>query len=113
LAFPREPVDFDEGFLGAISRLVAEEDVALVVIGRPVSLAGRATQSTAFADELFAQLRAALEVTVVQHDERLTTATAHRGLSDAGLATKDHRGRVDSAAAVVMLQHFADARHAH
>jgi putative Holliday junction resolvase len=113
MAFPREPVDFGEDFLGAISRLVAEEEVALVVIGRPLSLAGRATQSTVFADELFAQLQAALEVTVVQHDERLTTTTAHRALSDAGVTTRDHRGRVDSAAAVVMLQHFADARHAH
>ena len=112
LAFPRAALDFDDSFVNHVQRLVEAEGVGLVVMGRPVSLKGTITASTVFADELFARLSAQLLVPVVQHDERLTTTSAQRSLTSAGVKAKDHRGRVDSAAAVVMLQHFADARHA-
>jgi putative Holliday junction resolvase len=112
LAFPREAMAYDDGFVAAVARLVDEERVELVVLGRPVSLAGTDTASTAFADELFERLGRSLPVPVVQHDERLTTTAAQRSLSDAGHKVKDHRTRIDSAAAVVMLQHFTEGRHA-
>lgn len=112
MAFPREAIAYDEHFVTRVAALAADEDVALVVIGRPLSLAGRTTASTTFADGLFERLRAGLEVNVVQHDERLSTSAAQRSLSSAGVSAKDQRGRIDSAAAVVMLQHFTDARRA-
>jgi putative Holliday junction resolvase len=112
MAFPREAIAFGDDFVERVARLVEEEGVELVVMGRPVSLAGSTTASTDFADELFNRLSAALEHPVVQHDERLTTAAAQRSLSSAGIKVKDHRSRIDSAAAVIMLQHFADSRHA-
>jgi putative Holliday junction resolvase len=112
MAFPREAIPFGDDFVQHVARLVEEEGVQLVVIGRPVSLTGSTTPSTDFADELFVKVSAALELAVVQHDERLTTTAAQRSLSSAGLKVKDHRHRIDSAAAVVMLQHFADSRNA-
>lgn len=110
LAFPREAVAYDEHFVTRVARLARDESVELVVVGRPVSLGGRETPSTAFADELVGQLRAGLDVMVVTHDERLTTTAAQRSLTSAGVKARDHRSRIDSAAAVVMLQHFADVR---
>jgi putative Holliday junction resolvase len=112
MAFPREAMNFADDFVERLARLVEEESVELVVMGRPVSLAGSTTPSTDFADELFERLSAALELPVVQHDERLTTTAAQRSLSSAGFKVKDHRSRIDSAAAVVMLQHFTDSRNA-
>jgi putative Holliday junction resolvase len=112
MAFPRQAIAFGDDFVERVVRLVAEESVELVVMGRPVSLAGSTTPSTDFADELFERLSGALELPVVQHDERLTTTAAQRSLSSAGVKAKDHRRRIDSAAAVVMLQHFADSRNA-
>ena len=113
MAFPREALRYDDAFVTAVTRLVEEESVALIVLGRPVSLAGTITASTRFADEMFDQLRVAVTVPVVQHDERLSTAAAQRALSAAGVRARDHRRRIDSAAAVVMLQHFLDSGHAH
>ncbi len=110
MAFPREALINDDQFVARVMALASEENVELIVIGRPVALTGRATASTEFADELYVRLNAVSEVPVVQHDERLTTTAAQRSLSDAGVKTKDHRARIDSAAAVVMLQHYADAR---
>jgi putative Holliday junction resolvase len=112
MAFPRDAIAFDDSFVHRVAQLVTEENVKLVVVGRPISLAGSATASTLFADELCAALTAALQLPVVQHDERLTTTAAQRSLSSAGVKTKDHRARIDSAAAVIMLQHYADGRNA-
>jgi putative holliday junction resolvase len=112
MAFPREAIAYDEGFAARVAHLVSEEHVELVVVGRPTSLAGSDTASTNFADELFARLSVALELPVVQHDERLTTLQAQRSLLQAGVKTKDHRERIDSAAAVVLLQDYADTRNA-
>ncbi len=112
MAFPREAIAYDENFVRRVVLLVAEEQVELVVMGRPLSLAGSKTSSTDFADEMFVRLSGALDLPVVQHDERLTTTAAQRSLSSAGIKVKDHRSRIDSAAAVVLLQHFADSRNA-
>ena len=51
-------------------------------------------------------------VPVMQWDERLTTRDAQKSLSEAGLTTKASRERVDSAAAVIMLQNYIDGLNA-
>ncbi len=112
MAFPRDALAFGDDFVARVARLSEDEGVELVVVGRPLSLAGNVTASTRFADEIFAQLRATLALPVTQHDERLSTTAAQRGLRAAGVRERDHRARIDSAAAVVMLQHFVDARRA-
>lgn len=113
MAFPREALAFDESLPTRVAQLVHEEGVELVVVGRPVSLAGVITASTTFAEGIFQSLASTLDVPVTQHDERLSTVAAQRSLTSAGVKVKDHRARIDSAAAVVMLQHFADSRNAH
>jgi len=112
MAFPRPAIAFDDHWVEHVRELADDEGVDLIVIGRPVSLAGKDTASTAFADELFRQLNEVLDLAIVQHDERLTTTAAQRSLTTAGVKAKDHRERIDSAAAVVMLQHFVDVRRA-
>ncbi|MFI5035838.1 MAG: Holliday junction resolvase RuvX [Acidimicrobiales bacterium] len=109
MAFPRAALAA-EGVVAAVVRLVENEGVDLVVVGRPVALSGAETASTTQADELVADLRGGLgAVPVVAFDERLTTTEAQRSLREAGVRARHHRGRVDSAAAVVMLQHFLEA----
>lgn len=110
LAFPRPALRSGEGLADHVVRLAAEEGVDLVVVGRPVSLAGATTAATGSADALYAALTAALApIEVVQFDERLTTKSAQRGLRESGVRARHQRDRVDSAAAVVMLQHFLEA----
>lgn len=109
MAFPREALVADETLIEAIRRAVDEESIDLVVVGRPLSLAGASTASTVLADELFARLAAALAPrAVIQFDERLTTVEASRSLAGAGHRAREQRARIDSAAAVVMLQSFLE-----
>lgn len=109
MAFPRAAFSVDDHLLLLIGQIVDEESVDLIVVGRPVALSGRETASTLMADGLFHDLREALHrATVIQWDERLTTHEAARSLRAAGHRTADHRDRIDSAAAVVLLQSYLD-----
>jgi putative Holliday junction resolvase len=92
---------------------VDEEGVGAIIIGLPVALSGNETASTVDAQQLFEEvLEGISEIPVLQWDERLTTATAQKSLSEAGLRAKDQRSRVDSAAAVIMLQNYLDGLNA-
>ena len=112
MAFPRAAILRDAQILSRLRELVEVEEIGSIVIGRPVPLSGNETSSTADADELFAQVREQFAVPVIQWDERLTTRDAQKSLSEAGLTQKESRGRVDSAAAVVMLQNYLDGLNA-
>ena len=102
----------DEDF-SAIAALVAEHDVGLVVVGRPLSLDGtegpQARRVARYADALAAHL----PVPVVSWDERYTTAVADeilrqsRGKKNRRRARE--KGRIDAIAAAVILQSYLDS----
>jgi putative Holliday junction resolvase len=109
MAFPRPALGVDETLMSKIAQLVEDEAVVLIVVGRPISLAGDETASTEEADELYRAIRERVHhATVIQWDERLTTVEAKRSLSGAGMNERDQRLHIDSAAAVIMLQHYLD-----
>jgi putative holliday junction resolvase len=109
MAFPRPVLAVDDQLMISIAHLVDEESVGLIVVGRPVALAGNDTASTELADEFYRSLRESVRhVTIIQFDERLTTREAQRSLSSAGMNARTQRAHIDSAAAVIMLQHYLD-----
>jgi putative pre-16S rRNA nuclease len=112
MAFPRPALKSDASFLVSLAALVEEEGVTTIVVGRPIALSGNETSSTRNADALFAAIVDAFpQLNVVQWDERLTTFQAQRSLLQAGVRAKDQRERLDSAAAVIMLQNYIDGLH--
>jgi putative Holliday junction resolvase len=112
MAFPRPAIPRDDATMARLGQLIDEESIGAIIIGRPIALSGNETASTADADVLFTQLRERFTVPVEQWDERLTTHEAQKSLSEAGLTTRASRERVDSAAAVVMLQNYLDGLNA-
>jgi putative Holliday junction resolvase len=97
--------------LDQLAALVAEHEVVEVVVGLPRTLAGKhglaAEGASAYAAVL-AERVAPVPVRLV--DERLTTVSAVRMLSDRGVRGKKQRSVVDQAAAVEILQGWLDAR---
>jgi putative Holliday junction resolvase len=85
--------------------------VVEVVVGLPRTLAGR-TGPAALAAQAYAAALAArvAPVPVRLADERLTTVTAARMLSQRGIKGARQRAVVDQAAAVEILQAWLDAR---
>lgn len=92
--------------------LVAEHDVVEVVVGLPRTLADRhgpaADAARAYADALVAILPAGVPVTL--QDERFSTVTAGRMLTQQGVRGRRQRQVIDQAAAVEILQGRLDAR---
>jgi putative pre-16S rRNA nuclease len=99
------------GDLDRLTELVAEHEVVEVVVGLPRTLAARhgvaAEQAVAYAGELAARID---PVPVRLADERLTTVSAARMLTERGVRGKRQRAVVDQAAAVEILQAWLDAR---
>jgi putative holliday junction resolvase len=87
-----------------------------VVVGLPRTLAGRegpaAEAALGYADDLREVFdeRGVSGVPVTMADERLSTVTAGRMLSDRGVKGRAQRRVIDQAAAVAILQTWLDAR---
>jgi putative Holliday junction resolvase len=97
--------------LDRLAELVVEHEVVEVVVGLPRTLAARhgkaAAIATGYARKLARRVR---PVPVRLADERLTTVSATRMLSDRGVRGKQQRAVVDQAAAVEILQAWLDGR---
>ena len=95
----------DKALLGA---LVAERSVRGIVIGLPLNMDGssgpRAQSSRAYARNL-----AVLGLPVLLWDERWSTASAERELIAQDISRAKRAGRIDAAAAAVILQAAIDA----
>jgi putative holliday junction resolvase len=95
----------------AIADLAAEYDVAHIVVGLPLTLAGDESDWTrdvrAFGEKLAD--RAGTGVTFA--DERLTSVMAERAVRALGLkrSEREQKKRIDAAAAVLILQAYLDA----
>ena len=118
LATPVETVPRDLGGDSAVVRIAqiaAELDAFEAIVGLPLNLRGERTPSTddavRFAESLAHRL-APLGVPVRLVDERLSTVSAQGQLRQAGRKTKQSRGIIDQAAAIVILQHALDMERA-
>ena len=82
-----------------------------LVVGLPRLLSGeegeQAAATRAYADRICDALGG---VPVDYIDERLTSAAAHRVLHEAGLKSRDHKGKVDTMAACLILQSWLDGQ---
>ncbi len=111
LATPLVTLRRGGGDLDELAALVGEHEVVEVVVGLPTTLAGRqgsaAEAAAAYGEELAARIA---PVPVRFSDERLTTVTASRVLTERGVRGKRQRQVVDQAAAVEILQGWLDAR---
>lgn len=93
-----------------IARIVRDEECEVVVVGLPLSLDGSRGPAARRATTEARQLASVVGVPVELYDERFTTVTAERELTDAGLDGRRRRQVVDQVAAAVMLQAWLDRR---
>jgi putative Holliday junction resolvase len=99
-----------KALLAALAALAREEGIQRFLVGLPLEMTGEkgpaARRAIAFAEELCDAT--GLEVELC--DERLTTVEASRRLRDAGAPARAQKGRIDGAAAALILQAWLDAR---
>jgi len=112
LASPLEVLVRSKSLYGDIGRIIDEWEANMVVVGLPLSLDGSTGPAARKALAEVEKLAATLQVPVETYDERLTTISAERLMTDAGLDSRNQRKVVDKIAAAILLQAWLD-RQAH
>jgi putative Holliday junction resolvase len=97
------------GELVAVADIAREHDVALIVVGLPLSMSGAHGPRARHVEALARTLGGVVDVPIEFQDERLSTVEADRALRDAGVLGRDRRSAVDESAATVILQAWLDA----
>lgn len=95
-----------------IARLVEEHGAEEIVVGLPLTLDGADSDWTREVREFARALAARTGLPVALQDERMTSVEAERAVRSIGLPKKkrEEKGRVDAAAAMLILQAHLDAR---
>jgi putative Holliday junction resolvase len=110
-AQPFAVLDADSQSLGAeLLGLVEDNGIELIVVGLPVAMSGRETESTRGARKLAARVGEITGLPIELADESFTTKTAERTLIGANVRRQRRKQVVDKVAAAVMLQHYLDGR---
>ncbi len=85
-----------------------EKGVARIIIGNPLNMNGTAGPRTERVKAYAAIVQELSGIPVELLDERLTTVSAHRFLSDSGVSGKKRKSSVDELSATLILQNFLD-----
>lgn len=100
--------------VSAIASVADQHSASEIIVGIPYLMSGRIGAQARITLEFAAALDACTPMPITQVDERLSSAQAARMLAQSGDASargrRDDKGRVDAAAAAVMLQAYLDAR---
>lgn len=92
--------------LARIGRLVAGNEVTLVVIGLPLTMSGEIGPQAQLVQAFANDLRQHLSQPIHMFDERLTSVEAERMMIEMGLKREQRRTRIDEIAASLILRDF-------
>ncbi len=112
LAHPRPALDGRKRgkLLASFKRMVEQDDVGRFLVGLPLNMSGQAGTAAQRAVRFCQLLADTTGVEVELVDERLSTVQAERALRAAGSRGSEIQGKVDGAAAAILLQHWLDQR---
>jgi putative Holliday junction resolvase len=97
-----------------VARLAEEHGVSEIVVGLPLTLEGEESDWTREIREFGDKLADRTGCPVAYQDERMTSVRAERAVRSLGLGKeqREEKGRIDAAAAVLILQSYLNARDA-
>ncbi|MDR3640730.1 MAG: Holliday junction resolvase RuvX [Humidesulfovibrio sp.] len=93
-----------DALFAALAALVEAEGVEAVVVGLPLTLDGEDSLTTRQARNFAESLARRITAPVHLMDERLSSAAAQAQLKEAGLCSRKMKSRLDSQAAVQILE---------
>jgi putative Holliday junction resolvase len=92
-----------------MSRLAAEKNVSLILIGNPINMNGTEGRQAEWVRQFAEGLGARSGVAVKLWDERLTSVEAGRVLRQSGVSIEKRARAVDRLSAVILLQSYMDS----
>jgi putative Holliday junction resolvase len=111
LAHPIEfiPAEPFADFLARLKELLREKEVELIVVGMPRNMDGSYGPAALKVQDFVAALKNALTIPIKTWDERLTSVQANRFLIAGDVRRDKRKGKVDKAAAAILLQSYLDS----
>lgn len=92
--------------LAKIAELTEENEIGLIVLGRPVRMDGTDGTRVAKTEEFREALEKRVSVPIVWQDERLTTVEADEILEEMGIPRSERKKYIDSIAASIILRDY-------
>lgn len=99
-----------ESLADKIVSVAAERRAEEIVVGLPRNMDGSKGFRAEACEELGKLIEARTDIPVKFWDERLTTVSAHRILSENNVRGKKRKAVVDAVAAEIILQNYIDSR---
>lgn len=93
-----------------VAAVARREGAEHIVVGLPLHMNGSVGPAAQRASEFAEELRGLVSVPVSLWDERLSTAEGEARLRGAGLNRKERARKLDTAAAIVILETFLEHR---
>ena len=91
-----------------VTDAVSEYNVETLVVGLPKNMNGTEGPSCEMAREFAAEVGNVIDVPIVFWDERMTSRIAENAMIEADLSRKKRKQKVDSLAAILILQNYLD-----
>ena len=98
-----------EGDLQYLRKLVEDDEVSKIVVGKPLHMDGRDSPQSRKVAKFAMKLSKSLSLPVILWDERLTSFAAEQHLEEAGLKWRERKKYVDKVAAMFILQDYLDS----
>jgi len=92
----------------AVLELAIKKEIGEIIIGIPISLDGTKGKQAKLIEYFKRFLTEHTSIPVKGWDERLSTEQAERRLQEIGVKPSQDKGRVDAAAAAIILQSYLD-----
>lgn len=102
-----------EALASKIVQTASEKRAEEIVVGLPKNMDGTKGNRAEACEELGEEIKKITDIPVSFWDERLTTVSAHRILSENNIRGKKRKSVVDSVAAELILQNYLDYRKNH
>lgn len=91
-----------------VTDAIKEYGVETIVVGLPKNMNGTEGPSCDMAKEFAAEVAQKMDTPIVFWDERLTSRMAENAMIEADLTRKKRKQKVDSLAAILILQNYLD-----
>ncbi len=93
----------------ALEKIIAEKEIASIVIGLPLNMDGSEGSSATMSREFATELEEKTGKKIIFFDERLTTVSAERAMLEGDLSRQKRKGKIDKIAASFILQGYLDS----
>lgn len=103
------PAEPRKAFFARLKTILAEKNVAQIVVGMPFNMDGSSGPAVEKVEEFIRDLETQITLPIRTCDERLTTSEAEQLLIQAGTRRDKRRKVIDKMAAAILLQSYLDS----